>query len=53
MSDMAKATVTFEDNDDGTVSVAIEFDPEVHADDEMTPAQYMAFRALQTVTEIE
>jgi len=44
---MPKATVTFTDGDnDGGVTVSIEFDPEV-SDDSYSTAQVMAFRAMR------
>lgn len=42
-----KATLIFEDTDDGNVNIKLEFDPVAKMDENMTPATYMATKALK------
>lgn len=48
---MAKATITLEDNPDGTVHVTFDFDPplDVKNNPPPTPAQSLAFAAARTI----
>lgn len=44
---MAKATITFTDNDDGTINIKLTFDPELDlTTDTASAAQLMAFSAM-------
>lgn len=45
---MAKATVTVTDTEDGTVSVVVDFDPEVETKGTLTPAQWLALQMLKS-----
>lgn len=49
---MAKATITLEDNDDGSVSCRVEFDPAVKTAENGTPAQNHAMALLERSTQI-
>lgn len=43
---MAKATITYTDEEDGTIHLSAEFDPPLSEDTE-SPAQYAAVKAIQ------
>ena len=50
---MSKATITFEDDEDGAISLAIKFTPEIDLEGEEfreSPAQTLAVWALQHAT---
>ena len=51
--EMAKAIITVEDTEDGTVTIGLEFDPPGQAEDEATPAQYAALQMLNIAKELE
>ena len=48
---MSKVTLTFEDADDGTVIIKGEFEPELVLENDTTPAESMAIRAVNHVTD--
>jgi hypothetical protein len=48
---MAKATIVFEDADDGTTTVRVTFDPPVTTQGEASAAQCFALQALTAVRE--
>jgi hypothetical protein len=50
---VAKAILTIEDTDSGTVTVSVDFVPELHTDEEMTSAQQLAVDLLQDVKDGE
>lgn len=47
---MAKCTLVFEDNPDGTLAVTAQFDPPIERDEDGTPAQQVAAAILDGVT---
>ena len=47
---MAQATITVSDNDDDTVSITCDFEPEVKMAGEATAAQLMAFRVMKALS---
>ncbi len=51
---MAKVTITFEDKDEDTASISIEFDPPLdNPDDEATVAQLWAMTCVRAVKDLE
>lgn len=49
---MQRATITFEDNDDGSVSLTVDFDPEVDLTEPVTsPSIVLLYRAIERINE--
>jgi len=50
---MAKVTITFEDDDEGSVKINMVMDPPIKANEEATPAAYCAFACLQNAKDMD